>query len=134
MISAALVFRFERASTMRVYIRPRSNMVTRTTRRGLTIEVRVPDVHVIHPLSRETRRDLLSLLFQVKDYGQELLNVRRRNIVAIGPLDEGLALEVEYCNQACHRERRGLFTISLSTRCQRGVQGVLAVEVPFQFS
>ena len=75
----------------------------------------MPDVHVIYPLPGEARRDLLSLLFQVKDYGQELLNVRRRNIVAIGPLDEGLALEVEYCNQACHRERRGLFTISLST-------------------
>ena len=89
----------------------------------------MPDVHVIHPLPGEARRDLLSLLFQVKDYGQELLNVRRRNIVAIGPLDEGLALEVEYCNQACHRERRTLHNLLVNEpRVVREVRRAQAVQ------
>ena len=53
------------------------------------------DVHVVHGISREARRHLLTLFFEFEDYGQEAFDVGRGDVIAVGTLDEWLALEVE---------------------------------------
>ena len=60
-------------------------------------------MHVIDTLPRETRRDLLALLLELENDGQELLDVARRHVVAVRPLDERLALQVQDRDQARHR-------------------------------
>ena len=53
------------------------------------------DVHIIDTLSRETWSHLLSLLLEIKDYWQEAFDVGGRDVVSVGALDQGFALEVE---------------------------------------
>lgn len=64
------------------------------------------DMHVVNPLPRKARRDLLPLLLQVQYYRQETVDVCWRYIVAVRTLDEGLALQVEDCDQAGHRANK----------------------------
>jgi hypothetical protein len=56
----------------------------------LTVEVIVPDVHVVDTLIGEARRDRDVLLLHVEDEGQEALDVGRGNVIAIRPLYQGL--------------------------------------------
>lgn len=59
-------------------------------------------MHIVYPLSRETRRDLLPLLLEIEDDGQEPLNACCGDVVAVGALNKWFALEVEDGDQAGH--------------------------------
>ena len=97
MISAALELCFERARTACEvdYTSALSYEFAGKSAAGLTVEVGMADVHVIHGISREAWRHLLTLFFEFEDYGQKPFDVGRRNVIAVGTLDERLALEVE---------------------------------------
>jgi hypothetical protein len=60
------------------------------------------DVHVVYALAGEARGDLLALLLDVEDEREEALDIGRGHVVAVGALDERLALEVEDCDEAGH--------------------------------
>lgn len=83
-----------------------------------TVEIRVSDMHVIYTLPRETRRNLLSFLLEIKNYRQEFFDVRRRDIISVRPLDERFALQVEDGNQAGHGDV-GVVVESETTRWVR---------------
>lgn len=55
-----------------------------------TIEVVVSDVEVVDPLTREARRHVRALLLLLQYEGQEALDSVRRDVVAVGSLDERL--------------------------------------------
>ena len=97
MISAALELRFERARTAREVDDMSALLYEFGRKRAaeLTVEVGMADVHVIHGISREAWRHLLTLFFELEDYGQEPFDVGRGDVIAVGTLDERLALEVE---------------------------------------
>lgn len=74
---------------------PRVSMGTyEISRSGRTIEVRVPDVHIVDAFPREARSDLLALLLDVEYDRHEALETGRRHIVLVRPLNERLALQV----------------------------------------
>ena len=73
----------------------------------------MPDVHVVHPLARKARRHLLPFLLELEDDRQKLLDVRRRHVVAVRPLDERLALEIEDGDERGHRDTSVLETRAL---------------------
>ena len=75
---------------------------THVESRELTVEVGMADVHVIHAFAREAGHHLLALLLEVEHDRQELFDVARGHVVAVGPLDERLALQVEDRDQAGH--------------------------------
>ena len=60
------------------------------------------DVHIIDTLSCETWSHLLSLLLEIEDYWQEAFDVGGRDVVAVGALDQGFALEVEDGDEGSH--------------------------------
>jgi hypothetical protein len=60
------------------------------------------DVHVVYALAGEAGGDLLALLLEVKDEGEEALDIGRGDVVAVRALDERLALEVEDSYKAGH--------------------------------
>ena len=77
MISAALELRFERARTACEvdYTSALSYEFAGKSAAGLTVEVGMADVHVVHGIARETWRDLLAFFFKLQDYRQEAFNV-----------------------------------------------------------
>lgn len=60
------------------------------------------DVHVVYALTGDTRGDLLTLLFDIKDEGEKAFNIGWGHIVSVGALDEGLSLEIEDGYQTSH--------------------------------
>lgn len=94
MTSAALVLRFDRART--------GGEIGESSCWGwrrLTVEIGVTDVHVVDALGRETRCDLLALLFDIEDQRQKTFDCGGVDIIAVSALDEWLALEVEDGNE-----------------------------------
>ena len=80
MISAAFVFRFDSARTIQ------GLFIFHVNRLGLgplTIQVRMPNVHIVHTFPGETWRNLLAFLLEIKDYWQETFNVGCRYVIAI---------------------------------------------------
>lgn len=58
----------------------------------LTVEVVVPDVHVVDALVRKAGSQRNIVLLHIEDQRQELVHTRRWHIIAVVPLDEGLGL------------------------------------------
>lgn len=104
MISAALELRFDRAITA----------VRRDVEEELTVEVVVSDVHVIDPLVGEARGHLDVLLLHLQHEGEETFDVGRWDIVAVGPLDQGLGSAMEGFGR----------TFPLTSRMATGVSAV----------
>lgn len=61
----------------------------------LTVEVGYTDVHEVYSFACEARGDLDVLLFHVEDEREEALDLRWRNIISVGTLDQGLREEQE---------------------------------------
>jgi hypothetical protein len=55
-----------------------------------TVEVVVPDVEIVDPLTGEARGDIVPLFFLLEDEGEEALDGRRGDVVAVRALDQGL--------------------------------------------
>ena len=53
-------------------------------------------MHVVDTLARETRRNRLAFFLHLKHYRQKALDIGCWHIVAIRPLDERLAFQIEY--------------------------------------
>lgn len=85
MISAAFELRLERARTGGV-----SASVLHCASTTLTVQVVVPDMHVVDPLVSEAWLDGDAFLLHVEDEGEELVHIAGGHIVAVRPLDEGL--------------------------------------------
>ena len=102
MISAALEFRRDRASTAHARFDERGQRKREREREARTVEVGVADVHVVYALIGEAGRHLLALLLDVEDEREEAVDVGGGDIVAVGALDEWFALEVEDRYQAGH--------------------------------
>jgi len=68
------------------------------------------DVHVIYALTGEAWGDLLALLLDVEDEGKEPFDIGRGYVVAIRPLDERLALEIEDSNKGSHNKHTQFFS------------------------
>ena len=60
------------------------------------------DMHVVDALAGDAGSYLLAILLDVENKGQEALYVGGGDIVAVGALDEGFALEVEDGDEAGH--------------------------------
>jgi hypothetical protein len=60
------------------------------------------DMHVVDALAGDAGSYLLAVLLDVEDKGQEALYVGGGDIVAVGALNEGFALEVEDGDEAGH--------------------------------
>lgn len=56
----------------------------------LAIEVVVSDMHVVYTLVREAWSDLDIVLFHIEDERQKSFDIRRRDIISVRSLDEGL--------------------------------------------
>ena len=97
MISAALELRFESARTELKVGNTLALLCVfeKKSAAELTVEVGMANVHVVHGISGEARRHLLTLFFEFENYGQEPFDVGRGDIIAVGALDEWLSLEVE---------------------------------------
>lgn len=51
----------------------------------------MPNVHVIDPLTGEARRDGHILLLHVQNQRHEPFDIRRRYVIPVGPLNQGLS-------------------------------------------
>lgn len=62
------------------------------------------DEHVVNGLVAKAwrHRAPTSLVFELKQQGQERLDRRGRHIIAVGALDQGLALDVDDSNKRRH--------------------------------
>lgn len=93
MISTAFEFLFESATTARANI-PVSVLKGRTSSRKLAIQVVVAYVHVVDSLAGEARSDRHVLFLHIQDQWHEPLDIRRRNVIPVGSLNQGLSQEV----------------------------------------
>ena len=76
---------------------------------GLTVKIRMADVHVVHALIRETGSDLLAFLLHLEAQWEESFDVGGWNIISVRTLDERFPLEIEDGDQASHGcERRAV--------------------------
>lgn len=64
------------------------------------------DVEVVDALMSKARGHCRLLFFKFEDERQETLNVRRRDVVTVGTLNERLSLEIEDGDEASHREEQ----------------------------
>lgn len=97
-ISAAFEFFLVRATT----VRPRDRVTTQISMAGTnahldkepqcrrTVEVVVSDMEVVDSLTGEARGDIVTLFFLLEDEGEEALDGRRGDVVAVRALDQGL--------------------------------------------
>lgn len=88
MISTAFELRLESASTGREWRQPVSRYKDHALQ--LTIQIVMPNVHVIDALAGEAWCHWHVFLLHVQDERQEALDICWRNIVSVGALDEGL--------------------------------------------